>query len=62
MTSDLRTSLQHEKLRSTDLLPALEKERQRTLELSTEIANLGEDNGKELKEIKDENNNLRSAR
>jgi len=43
------------------LLPALEKERQRTLELSTEIASLDENNGKEAKIIKDENNNLRSA-
>ena len=59
MTSDLRTSLEREKQRSHDLLPALEHERNRTIELSSEIAALSEKNREGLNASNNEIDSLR---
>lgn len=40
VTADARASLEAERLRATDILPALQRERDRSLELDTEIGKL----------------------
>lgn len=57
--SDLRTSLKLEKQRSCDLLPALDSEQNKVVELSTEIAALSEANQVDMKEVREENEKLR---
>ena len=62
MTSDLRTSLEMEKQVSADVMSSLEQERQRTIEVSKEVVAMGDHSEKKIKNLTQENENLRLVR
>ncbi|XP_076802613.1 uncharacterized protein LOC143446732 isoform X2 [Clavelina lepadiformis] len=60
ITDDLRTSLESEKQRSQNLVPALQRERERTLELSSEMAALSQETSNANKNSHEQIDKLRS--
>ena len=59
ITDDLRTSLESEKQRSQNLVPALQRERERTLELSSEMAALSQETSNANKNAHEQIDKLR---